>query len=247
MLIANIDLKKVRLSQLKTIARILRIKNFSKFRKVDLFHVISRWTAAIVIQKNFRNTIVNNPCPLTLYPVTFPCYAFKPKGCSGLVHYNLEPLIQFLLVSGDFRDPKTRQHYSMTNLKELDTLSKTNKLGTKSVFQASKKTLYYRRIREREEEILVLERCLDEVVGIMLTLIESDSEALETIQVRLNTFHFPTFHTYFRRLHSRDRQTSQYYAEHCLGHIRSTCSGCNISVLDSVISFVVQMKEIYPS
>ena len=42
----------------------------------------------------------------------YPFFAFKPKGSILFIYYNLIDLADYLITTGDFRDPKTREKYS---------------------------------------------------------------------------------------------------------------------------------------
>ena len=75
--------------------------------------------------------------------VRYPCFAFRPKGfmidkCkrngTSFIYYNLEPLVDYLISSGDFRDPKTREPYSETTLKSIDNAVFTGIRYVPSVF-----------------------------------------------------------------------------------------------------------------
>lgn len=200
----------ISLKDLKTICKFKKYKGYSKLKKNEIVDKLVRNYSAIRIQRFLRGVWNDEVCPISLEPVCYPCFSFKPKGFIGkvsFIYYNLEPLINYLLSSGDFRDPKTREPYSEKVLKQIDQLAKTNNLKYKSVYKASNNGTIYRRNREREEDIIVIERCIDEIVHSMRIIMET--ETMNDSTITLSSFHFPTFHRYFRNLLYKSEEASR--------------------------------------
>jgi hypothetical protein len=98
----------------------------------------------------------------------------RPNGT--VVRFNIESLVDYLLVSGDFNDPETRIQFSDENLKEIDAIvshliiiiascystvpvyypnqAKTAGLTKASVFEAKKNTNAYTESRFRRDALL---------------------------------------------------------------------------------------------
>ena len=70
-------------------------------------------------------------CPISLKSVNYPCWMFKTN--TKCVYYNLVDLVQYLTVSGNFRDPMTRVEYSINDLKSMDTTMANMKMKHKSL------------------------------------------------------------------------------------------------------------------
>jgi len=201
----------ISLAQLKKICKFLNLKNYSKLTKITLLAKINTHLSIIKLQRFFRSFWIDDGlCPVSMEEIKYPCYAFKPKGfmidkCkrngTSFIYYNLEPLVNYLISSGDFRDPKTREPYSEIILKSIDKCRVENKLKFKSVYKASVNKTKYRRKKEKEEDLIVLERCIDEVVSSIRLILEKEQVNRDNDpRITLNSFHFPTFHRYFRNM-----------------------------------------------
>ena len=105
--------------------------------------------------------------------LTYPCFPFRPKGQTLFIYYDLKSISEYLLNSGDFRDPKTREEYSIAHLTLLDKLRKENKIMDKSIVTLSKNKKFYRQKKDNEESILIIERCLDDIISSMRNLLEN--------------------------------------------------------------------------
>lgn len=207
-----LDLGSLNIKNLKLICKLKKQKGYSKLNKKQLIKLIDTYYASIRIQRFIRKAWNDERCPISLEPIVYPCYAFKPKGFTSysgckFIYYNLEPLVSYLLGSGDFRDPKTREYYSDEKLKCIDKLVKDNSLKLKSVYKAKNNKAIYRRNKEREDDIIVIERCIDEIVHSMRNIMETISPNDHTIT--LSSFHFPTFHRYFRNLLSKSEEAAK--------------------------------------
>jgi hypothetical protein len=232
--------------QLKIICKYKKIKNYSKLKKNELVLILEKLYASIKIQRLFRNYINNEVCPISLEVIKYPCFAFKPKGFTNFIYYNLEPLAKYLINSGDFRDPKTREPYSQDNLKKIDDLIKYNSLKIKSVYKSSMNSSIYKRKREREEDILVIERCIDEIVFSMRLIMETDSNNDPT--VTLGSFHFPTFHRYFRNLLNKSHEFSKQLLNNIINIItgpeqKPTPDPNNVK--DFILQFLFTLESTY--
>ena len=178
MVLLKEDLKNISVNQLKKKCKIFKVSNYSKLRKYDLFIIINNHLAILKIQRFIRNKYVGkNICPISMDPVQYPCFAFKPKGSTNFIYYNLICLIDYLLLTGDFRDPKTRQPYNDNVLKSIDKYKDRVGIKCKSVYKASRNNRIYKKKREQEDDITVLERCIDEVVSTIRNVMEYGGES----------------------------------------------------------------------
>lgn len=218
-----VEQDKLNLKQLKQICKLKKIENFSKLKKTELVHIINTNISIIKIQRFVRSVWIDGLCPISMEIVKYPCYAFRPKGFmidksksrsgTSFIYYNLEPLINYLLSSGDFRDPKTREPYNANILKSIDKCKNSVKIK-KSVYRASVNKTIYRRKNEKNEDLVVLERCIDEVVSsIRITL---ENEQYSDSRITLNSFHFPTFHRYFRNILYKSKEYAKQVLQHTI-------------------------------
>ena len=157
---------KTTLNNLKKICKIIGIRNYSKLKKEEIMLKIEEYYSVIKIQRWFRKNFSSEKiCSISLDPIRYPCFPYRPKGHKFFIYYNLESLIDYLLTTGDFRDPKTREKYDEDTLKKIDKMKKNNKIKGKNVLYAYKHKGIYKKKKAEEDRILVLERCLDNVVS----------------------------------------------------------------------------------
>jgi hypothetical protein len=218
----------------------------SSFTKQNTIRLLQFFFAAKRIQKFLRSRwSCEYTCPLSLEPVVYPLFAFKPKGSTKFVYYNLEILSNYLVNTGNFRDPKTREEYSEAILMSIDREMAKNKLKIsvtklKSVFHASKNKKYYRKKKDFEDTLLIIDRCIDDAVSSLRSWIENDRNA-NSINIS-----FMIFRSYFRRLCILSRDDA-------LNCIKRTMCSINKSVKnesdvranenrDHVISFLYQIQ-----
>ena len=196
------DLKNLSVRQLKKLCKIININNYSKLRKNELVNIINYNLSVLKIQRYVRNSLMGRDaiCPISIQSVCYPCYPFRPKGSSNFVYYNLECLIDYLLTTGDFRDPKTREPYTDETLKSIDKYRCKVGIKCKSVYNASQNRNFYKRKRDHEDDIMVLERCIDEVVSSIRGIMEDDRTHDDNPRIILNSYHFPTYLRYYKKL-----------------------------------------------
>ena len=211
-------LESLTMTQLRLLCRLKKLRNYSKLTKSDLVVVVERTVAATKIKRFLRRRWIDDGlCPITMDEVHYPCFVFMPKELVVddnnkfrpiMIYYNLCDLIQYLNTSGDFRDPKTREQYSDKFLKSLDAYARKVGIKARSVYKASKNCNLYKKKKECEEDILILERCLDEVISSMRVLMEFPQDCCPSLT--LKSFHFPTYHRYFRSLMTKSMESAKY-------------------------------------
>ncbi len=204
MVLIENDIKTFSTQQLKKLCKIYKLTNYYKLKKNELFKLVNTQISVIKIQRYIRRLLMgmcNDPiCLISMEPIRFPCYSFKPKGSTYYVYYNLNVFIDYLLQTGDFRDPKTREPYTDDFLKKVDAYKKKLGIKSKSVYQASQNLTIYKKKREHEDEIMVLDRCIDEVVSSIIGIMERRVDDQTDPRIILNSYHFPTYLRYYKRL-----------------------------------------------
>lgn len=197
-----------------TIKKICKYRKFQcgSLRKQDLINHFDRNLKATKIQRIYRSRS-DCVCPITMTIVKYPCFSFRPKGQTVFIYYNLSDLINYLINTGDFRDPKTRQEYSTTDIKVMNSLQKYYKIEYKeipskikmyipistNIFKAYNNKKYYKIKKDKENDILIMERCLDDIISSMRNILEV-SDRRRNYQHTLNNLLFTSFKIYFKRL-----------------------------------------------
>lgn len=238
--------------QLRQLCKHKKIK-YSNLRKTKLIESLSFHHSSIKIQRFFRGKWILNDCPISMERVKYPCFAYRPKGWDVskkrnhyFIYYNLKPLVEFMLVSGDFRDPKTRETYSEDTLRKIDTYAKKVGFKLKNLLTASRNRNYYKRKRDRENDIIVLERCLDEVTSSIRFLMENES--LSNPNISLNSFLFPVFHKYFKNLVILSKENARHLLSRTvlsvLGNDRQVPPDPN-RIKDYILQFLYTMESTY--
>jgi hypothetical protein len=218
-----IKLDDISVKNLKKICKKLKISGYSKLKKNQLVVEINTYFSVIKIQKFFRlKNGSGELCPISMDKISYPCFPFKPKGHSLFIYYNLEPLVSYLLTTGDFRDPKTREKYSPETLQKMDKLRESNKIKGKSVFRAFKNKRYYKKKNDIEENITVIERCLDDIISSMRSLLENRDRRRRHAVPTLNTLFFMSFRVYFRRLVAQSRDHAENLIQRTIKLVNET-------------------------
>ena len=203
------------LPNLKKICKFMRIKKYSGLKKNEIVCMITKHLAILKLQKWIRKILSKNEaCPISMEPIRYPYFVYKPVGTQKLIYYNLDAIKESLIKSGDFRDPISRDTYSDKDLKIMDTTDKyyheciRRKPGKiTSVYKASKNTKFYTRMKEKECELLTLERIMDGICGDIKEII--DENANNNIFV-LNTVYLRDYRIQLRRLLFRSSTHAEY-------------------------------------
>lgn len=233
---------------LKNLLKLYKIKNYSKLNKKELISKINTHLSTLKIQKFLRSKWIGDQvCVLSLEKVKYPLFAFKPKGYASLIYYNLDIFANYLITTGDFRDPKTREKYSEETLKKIDKELKKNNISVplKGIYRASCNKRHYKKQKEREENILLLDRCIDDIISAMRNMIENRSRRNNAIQT-LNTLFFMTFRSYFRRLVSVSPDHAKIIIERTIKIINDSVKDPNDKessyIRDNIIQFLYQIQ-----
>jgi len=147
-------LENLSVRDVKRKAKKIGIKGYSKLRKNEIINTIISFYAVKVIQRRYRKCkSLNTLCPISLEAISYPCWSKKTK--KGRMYYNLEPLANFLITSGDFRDPNTRESYTDKEIVSIDSLIRVNKIKiSKSVKKAKDNPRFYKRLRRMRSRLI---------------------------------------------------------------------------------------------
>jgi len=254
-------LKICNLNTLKRVCKLLRIKNYSGLKKNDIIFNINKHHATIRIQRWIRNILSKGElCPISCEPIKYPCFAFNTPN-NVLIYYNLDALRNFLIKSGDFRDPNTRTEYTDKQLLEMDNIHKyyiknepkqepestVTKEYFKTVFKASKSRRFYEKMKEKEQEQLIFERILDSICEDMLRLINENFFNIFTLDT-IETMHLYDYRTQFRRLLNRSKNHAEYVINKNIENINQISSKENynqnqLRISEYIILFLYQLRE----
>lgn len=234
------------------------LKRYSKLHKKDLLKKIQYYFNSIKIQRWIRKILSKGEnCSISLEEIKYPCFAYVPKE-RVVIYYNLYALKEYLISTGDFRDPNTREAYTEEHLKTMDEIDEYYRKRTtlttptepfKSVYKASKNTKVYKNMKIRENEVQILERELDTVIETLITeLFEKDEDDDEgrkfTISLFLNTEYKSDLH----HLKNRDYEHAKYTIQknidtlsHLYSKVKKDCDKYKCDDYEFMISFLYQM------
>jgi hypothetical protein len=215
----------IAIKDLKQICKFKKIKKYSTLSKKELINLLDRYFAAVKLQRFIRSKLAQeNMCLITMENIKYPCFPFKPKGSNKFTYYNLKPIVEYFQSTGDFRDPKTREEINDKHLILLDRLRKEHNVKgstQKSLMYLSKNYKYYKKRKEYEENIIVLERCLDDIVSSMRSILE-DKNRSSGIKFTLNTLFFNSFSIYFKKLVDTSKSRAKTFIDRTILVINET-------------------------
>ncbi len=165
MLINKEDKKILTLPMVKGLCKLFKLKNYSILKKDELISKISIFHATRTIQRYFRKVLYKNAeDAITLEPVSYPCFMFKPKA-GKIIFYSIDGLVRYIMKTGNTRDPCTRIQYSDSDLELLDNYAKRYLPGNryKSTLKIKNNPDYANKIINRENQILSYQLRLDEL------------------------------------------------------------------------------------
>lgn len=254
-------LKSNTLISLKKICKFLHIKNYSGLNKDSLILTINKYHATLKIQKWARKILSKDEiCPISFESIKYPCFAFKTEN-NVLIYYNIQALRNFLIKTGDFRDPSTRVKYTDKQLFEIDSIYRYNlnlhpfNINSdnssnffKSVFQASRNYRFYERIKEKEQELLIFERILDSISNEIIELI-SENLNNETNILTFNSMYLHDYQIQFRRLINRSNSHAKYMINKNIDNFNQiltkekTFNKIQFRTCEYVIIYLYQLRE----
>jgi hypothetical protein len=194
---------KLTVNILKKLCHLKKITKYSKLTKLELVKLIEKYDSVKKIQKWFRKRY-NPTCPISLDKIKYPCFGYVPSRGGTIIYYNLEPLKNYLIKSGNFKDPNTREVYNEDIIKKIDCIDGGNEL-----MKAFKNKRFYEKIKERELENLIIERELDRIV-------EELTKDISAVDINLGrkflieTVYIISYRVYFKRMLSKDKEYAKY-------------------------------------
>ncbi len=182
-----------RIKNLKIIAKLNKIHNYSKLNKIDLLNIINCTKAAIIIQTFFRKK--NNAeliCPLSFENLKYPFICIQ--NLNKFRYYSLEEFIIYLNKSNnDFRDPFTREqipNHIILYIENMIKYYKLNKLLSKKQWNKKKNI---------REEYLTLTHCINDIINKIFSI---EDLSIDLIYSEI----LPNFIYYFHFLLLRHKQ-----------------------------------------
>lgn len=161
--------------------------------------------------------------PITLCDLGKNVFTTKRSDGKKGTSFDVETLVNYILLSGDFTNPTTRVTFTESELKRLDKCANNAGLTLPSVRDLRDDLKYHEQRKQkkfRRDAMLGLDRCLGEVVGNMVDLIETCENA-ELGEIRLVTELFPLFSFYLRQISDVDSE----FARQCVKHYREYTTG----------------------
>lgn len=243
------ELDNYNLDKLKEKAKRMKLRRYSVMRKKILLNTIKEELACKKIQKFFRikKGINQDKCPISLKPINYPCWVFKVNN-NKFVYYNLEPLVEYLLSSGNFKDPMTRKPLSEKNLVSIDKTVKNLKMKYKSVVKFKNNPDFYRRKKIREETINTYSDQIRELISLIRDKIEDIPRVSQLdMELSLSCIYYPNLKTLFRNLSNRSRRKCKESFEDSIGLIKTTKENNYFSkvFIKQVVTFLNREKRKY--
>lgn len=212
-------------TDLRAVCKLAGIRGVSGKRRSVLESALAEHHARLRIQRWFRRILGRGEsCPVSLEPVRYPCFGFRTAS-RVFIYYNLGVLKQYLVESGSFADPMTREEYSVETLKQMDAVDKyARSLASArgravetqfvSVYACSRKRGVYARQRQVRNEVLHRERVVDVLCQEMLRHLSDPATAPVSMGMAFSYVQGYVQNVMFVR--DRDREHSVYLSQKVL-------------------------------
>ena len=174
------DFKSMEISFLKKLCKHFCIKGYSLLRKNELQDILNKFLAIKRIQRSFRNYFYKDEIDcITLEPVSFPCFVYRTVSGKHYF-YAFDSIITFIMKSGNYNDPLSREEYTDDTLQRLDNQVKYYfpKKSYVSTYKIKKNPRYAYKIRTLSNEVLTFEMRITELKTQLLFI----SEVYNTIR-----------------------------------------------------------------
>ena len=113
----------LKLKQIKSIAKINKIKLERKNKKVLLYE-INYLKKIIFIQRNLRKKLMkSNICPITLMPLKYPFISLRTKS-GHFCYYQLNEFSMYIIKSKKWENPETREPIPLYKMREISEMNK---------------------------------------------------------------------------------------------------------------------------
>ena len=229
MIINRDELKLKTVKQLKIDAKMLGLQGYSKFKKDEVIKNIIEFRAATIIQRRVRNKISKNElCPFSMEPINYPC--FGKKVGNVFFYCNLVDLANFLVSSGDFREPNTRTYYTKNELYIIEDLVKFYKIKLpRSISNSIENKRFYIKQKCNEEQIDILIERIRFTCWMIVENVEEiffGRETLDNVFIKLENIYFPELSACMVLLYQRsirDLQNSIISSKIIIDNIKFDC------------------------
>ena len=112
---------KLTIKTVRNIAKLNKIKYIHLFNKTNAIKLINDYKASTFIQQHFRKKLIReNTCPISHELLKYPFVSIKING--KFFYYDFYTFITYINVSGDTRDPITRENISDRKLQDINKL-----------------------------------------------------------------------------------------------------------------------------
>lgn len=185
---------------------------------------------------------LNDVDPILFEPIGTHRYVFVRRRApasaeASQVAFNLPSLVDYVLASGKFEDPVSRELFLEQDLREMDRLARRYELKRPSVLEAWRnRKNTYAEARFRADALQGLDRLAGEQVAAMLDEAESARVGLErtqrvkkghveevagALEVQLHIGPFPVFADLYSQIYEADAD----YARVCMSHYKAFLRG----------------------
>jgi hypothetical protein len=244
-------MKELNVKEIREIMRIKKIKkppNITKKQEIIDYYISS--LAAITIQRKYRLHLYSKQTDsITFDTVSFPCFIWKPVGsiCSPYF-YNYYSIINYIIKSGDTRDPITRVQYTDDDLKRLDEGAKKAGFKYKSTLKIKHNPTYIIRIRNRENEIRNYELRLNEIkqsikIGLDTQMLEWEYIGplfIENVNYsspyNFIYQHIREYNIIIQSLNNLSRENAEYYKDEMIKILESVPNPNSTKIFKSIIN-----------
>mmetsp|Transcript_40854 Transcript_40854/g.53827 ORF Transcript_40854/g.53827 Transcript_40854/m.53827 type:complete len:213 (+) Transcript_40854:130-768(+) len=180
--------------------------------------------------------------PITLADIDDHKFIFArklPGGHTINAEYNISPLIDYFLASGDFVEPESRLDFSDDDLRRLDEQARKAGYKKPSVFEAKHNPSYFLELKLKRDAVIGIERLIGDVVTSMMSVVEKMNYEEGQIHLIMNLF--PAFVDYYKQMEKLDKEFSQqsllHYKLYLKGPPNRPTKDIN-GLLKSVLEFI---------
>lgn len=226
-------LNDLNLKDLKGIMRRKKFKGYSRMKKTEIVDFLKRYYSSLAIQKFYKNKkSLNKICPISLENVRFPHWSTKTE--KGWIMYNLKDLAEYLVSRGDFRDPSTRIYFNDNDIVSMNKLVSANRIKLKRNLVRSfrNSATYYKRKRENDEQVDIVQERIRHVICIIRDHIEEIQNGYLDIKEFTNQLYinyFPSIIDYIMILKRINRNSVNYSFVNCENLIKNISSTSQVS------------------
>ena len=118
-------LENLSLDELRSFAKLCKMRKYSKLKKYNLKIYIMRHISASIIQKWWRRKR-DLKDPISFEDIRYPCVIINVNGKN--IFYNFDTIIPYWKNTFDFREPLTRHDMTLDEIKRIQTLCINNNI-----------------------------------------------------------------------------------------------------------------------